>query len=126
MQALEILDKLQADISIDFVIELLPLQDLATQVLYNAILVIIDRFTKYAEIILFRNNYTAEQLGYIILDKLVRYYRILKLIISNRDKLFTLNYQIILLALISTKQKLSTAYYLQIDRQTEQTNYIIK
>ena len=53
MQALELLKGLWTDILIDFVTRLPKLVDPATKQLYNAILVIVDRFTKYAEIILF-------------------------------------------------------------------------
>ena len=68
MQPIEILDKPQANILIDFVTGLLTLRDPTTQVSYNAILVIVNRFTKYVEIILFRDNYTIVQLGHVILD----------------------------------------------------------
>ena len=40
----------------------------------------------------FKDKYTVEQLRFVILDRLIRYYGILEVIISNRDKLFTLNY----------------------------------
>ena len=76
----------------DFVTGLPASRDPATKISYNAILVIVDRFTKHVEMIPFRNNYTAAQLRWIILDRLVRHHGILKLIISDRDKLFTLNY----------------------------------
>ena len=76
----------------DFVTGLLTSHDPVSKVPYNAILVVVDRFTKYAEIILFRDNYTASELAQVILDRVVRYYRLPQLIISDRDKLFTLNY----------------------------------
>ena len=76
----------------DFVTGLLRSTDPATEVKYNAILVIMDRFTKYAEIIPYKKECTADQLGYLILNRLVRHHGILKIIISNRDKLFTSNY----------------------------------
>ncbi|PSN59324.1 hypothetical protein BS50DRAFT_508606, partial [Corynespora cassiicola Philippines] len=49
-------------IAIDFVTGLLTSYDLVSKILYNTILVVIDRFTKYAEIILFKNNYTVLEL----------------------------------------------------------------
>jgi hypothetical protein len=55
----------------DFVIELLLLEDPAIELLYNLILVIVDRFTKYALIILFRQDYTAVQLAYVLKDRLI-------------------------------------------------------
>ena len=39
--------------------------------------------------ILFKEAYTTTELRYILLDKLIMHYRILALITSNRDKLFT-------------------------------------
>ncbi|PSN61330.1 hypothetical protein BS50DRAFT_505109, partial [Corynespora cassiicola Philippines] len=64
-------------IAIDFITELLTFYNLVLKVLYNTILVVIDRFIKYAEIILFRDNYTALKLAQVILDRVVRYYRLL-------------------------------------------------
>jgi hypothetical protein len=72
--------------------------------------------------ILFRHSYTAEQLARVFFDRIICYYGISESIISDRDKLFILNYWTTLLAAIGTKKKLSTAYYLQTDRQTKQTN----
>ena len=49
----------------DFVTRLLVLRDLATNVSYDAIFNVNCRFTKEAEFILFRHDYTAKQLAYI-------------------------------------------------------------
>ena len=92
MQAIKILTVLQEDIAIDFIIRLLESTDPATEVKYNAILVIIDRFIKYAKIISYKKECTVDQLEYFIFNRLVRHYGILKIIISDRDKLFTSNY----------------------------------
>jgi hypothetical protein len=126
MQALELPNEPWTDISMDFVTGLLLSRDLATNISYNAIKVVICRFTKEAEMILFRNDYTAEQLAYIFYDRIIRHYGIPKSIISDRDKLFTSNFWTTLLAAIGTKRKLSTAYYPQTDGQTERTNRIMK
>ena len=125
-QAIETLTALQTNIKIDFVTQLPVSKDPVTRYTYNLIFVIVDRFTKYAKIILFCYSYTAEQLAQVFLDRIICYYSILELIISNRDKLFILNYQTMLLAAIGTKKKLLTAYYLQIDRQTKRTNQTIE
>jgi hypothetical protein len=52
----------------------------------------IDKFIKYLHIIACKDKFTAEQLRYIVLNRLIRYYNILKELISDRDKLFTSNY----------------------------------
>ena len=59
---------------------------------YKLILVIINKLTKYIEIILFKEIYTVLELSYILVDKLIKYYGILASIISDRDKLFILIY----------------------------------
>ena len=38
--------------------------------------------------ILFKETYTVTELRHILLDKLIKYYGILALITTNRDKLF--------------------------------------
>ena len=122
VQAIELLIALQINIIIDFIIQLPIFKDSIIGYNYNLIFIIVDRFTKYAKIILFRYSYTAKQLVHVFKDQIICYYSIPELIISNRDKLFILNYQTTLLAAIGTKKKLSTAYYLQTDKQTKQVN----
>jgi hypothetical protein len=92
MQLIELLSKLWTNILIDFVIGLPLLKDPAIGLAYDSILVIVDRFTKYTLIIPFQRDYTAVQLAYVLKDQLIRDYSIPKTIISDRDKLFTLNY----------------------------------
>jgi hypothetical protein len=126
MQAMELPNAPWLDISINFVTSLLVLRDPVTKVSYDAILVVVDRFTKQAEYIAFRKNFTAVQLAHIINDRIIRYHGIPKSIISDRDKLFTSNFWTALLAAIGTRKKLLTAYHPQTDRQTERTNRTMK
>jgi hypothetical protein len=53
MQPIELLSEPWSNISIDFITGLLLSKDSAIELSYNAILVIVDRFTKYALIIPF-------------------------------------------------------------------------
>ena len=92
IQSIKVLITLQEDIAIDFVTGLLELKDLITGILFNAIFNTVNRYTKAAKFILFRNNYIAKQLAFIFNNYIVQYYRILKTIISNKDKLFILNF----------------------------------
>ena len=110
----------------DFIIKLLPLRELLTKELYNSILVIIDKYTKYIIVIPFNETYTAVQLGYIFLDRVVRIYGFPKEIISDKDKLFISSYWKTIIAQSGVKQKLSIVYYLKTDRQTERMNRILK
>ena len=75
-------------------------------------MVIVDRFTKYLITVLFKKTHTAEQLGHLLLDRLVRDHRVLLMIITDRDKLFTSNYWKTISVAIGTKLKISTVYHL--------------
>ncbi len=76
----------------DFIVKLPKLKDLVLGVQHNSILVIVDRLTKYLYFIPYSESINAEQLGYLVLNRLVRYYRIPMVFITDRDKLFTSNY----------------------------------
>ncbi len=76
----------------DFIIKLPRLVDPVTNNKYDTIIVIVDKLIKYAIIILYKESYNASQLGFILLDRLIRDYGILESITSDRDRLFTSNY----------------------------------
>ena len=76
----------------DFITKLLKSKDPTTTEVYDAIMVIVDRLTKYAIMLPFKEKYNAGQLAFLLLDRLIRDYSIPELITSDRDKLFTLNY----------------------------------
>jgi len=76
----------------NFIIKLLKLTNLAIKNKYDSILIMINKLIKYLHIIACKEKFIAEQLKYIVLNRLIRYHDILKELISNRDKLFTSNY----------------------------------
>ncbi len=76
----------------NFIIKLPKLTNLATKDKYNSILIIINKFIKYLYIIACKKKFIVKQLKYIVLNRFIRYYNILKELISNRDKLFTSRY----------------------------------
>ena len=117
-----ILGSLWEDVLIDFITKLPKFKDSVTEITYNLIMVIVDRFTKYLIVVLFKETYTAEQLGHFLLARLVRDHRVLIMIITDRDKLFTSNYWKTISAAMETKLKMSIVYHQQIDSQTEQVN----
>ena len=100
----------------DFVVKLPKSKDPATQDTFDSIIVIVNKLTKYAIMVPFKESYKADQLAFVLLDRLIRDYSIPKSIISDRDKLFTLNYWKTLIAAIGTKLRISTAYHPQTDR----------
>ena len=76
----------------NFIIKLPKSTNSATEERYDSILVMIDKLIKYSHIIACKEKFTAEQLEYIVLNRLIRYHDIPKGLISDRDKLFTSNY----------------------------------
>ena len=96
----------------DFVVKLPKSKDPVTQDAFDSIIVIVDKLTKYTIIVPFKESYKADQLAFVLLDRLIRDYSISKSITSDRDKLFISNYWKTLIAAIGTKLRISTVYYL--------------
>ena len=76
----------------DFITRLPPSIEAYIGVSYDTILVIVDRLTKYTHFIPCKATLIAKQLGFLVLDRLIRYYGIPKVFVTDRDKLFTLAY----------------------------------
>jgi len=76
----------------NFITKLPKSTNSATEDKYDSILMMINKLIKYSHIIACKEKFTAEQLRYIVLDRLIRYHDIFKELISDRDKLFTSNY----------------------------------
>ncbi len=76
----------------DFIIKLLKSRDLVMKDIFNSIIVIINKLTKYTIMIPYKETYKVDQLGYILLNRLIRDYSIPESIISDRDRLFTSYY----------------------------------
>jgi hypothetical protein len=85
---------------------------LITEVVFDLILVITDRFTKYKYFISYRESLLTEELVYAFNKYIIRNHEILKEIISNRDKLFTSRFWKSLADQLGIYYKLSIGYYL--------------
>ena len=76
----------------NFIIKLLKSENSVAKITYDSILMIVDKFTKYSHSISFKESYSADQLEFIVLNRLIRYYNISNEMTSDQDKLFILNY----------------------------------
>lgn len=110
----------------DFVVKLPPSKEPVSGVVYDAILVITDRNTKYAYMLPYLEASTAEDLAYTFLRIVVANHGVPDEIISDRDKLFTSKFWTTLTALLGIKQKVSTAFHPQTDGQTERLNQVME
>ena len=104
------------DISMDLIVQL-PLSRT-----YDAIFVVVDRFSKMAHFIPTTTNVTAPQLAQLFLDNIVRFHGFPRSIISDRDSKFLSYFWQELFSLVDTTLRFSTANHPQTDGQTERTN----
>ncbi len=99
----------------DFVVKLPELKDPVTGGTFNSIIVIINKLIKYIILIPYKEIYKAYQLGFVLLDKLIRDHGIPKSITSDRDRLFTSYYWKTLIATIRIKLRILTTYHPETD-----------
>lgn len=126
IQFIEPPERLWDEVTMDFITKLPLSKDPVTKKQYDSILVMVDRLTKYSHFVPCSESYTAQDLGYLVLDRLVRYHGIPKTFITDRDKLFTSNFWKTLVACMGTKHKLLTAYHPTTDGQTERMNQTLE
>jgi hypothetical protein len=77
---------------LDFIVKLPPSKEALTGVIYDSILIVTDRLTKYAYFILYKKGSTVEELVYTFNRNIIANYGILEEIINNKDKLFISNF----------------------------------
>lgn len=56
---------------------------------YDTILVVVDRFSKYAHFIALKHPFSAMVVAQVFLDNIVKLHDVPKSMVSNRDKVFT-------------------------------------
>jgi hypothetical protein len=76
-------------VALDFIVKLPPFIEPITEVVFDSILVITDRLTKYGYFIPYKESSLIEELAYAFNKHIIGNYGIPKEIISDRDKLFT-------------------------------------
>jgi len=103
-------------ISADFITKLSLAQG------YDSILVVVDRLTKMAYFIPTIEKTSAEGLARLFRDNVWKLHRLPKSIISDRGPQFVAGIMRELNGLLEIESKLSTAFHLQTDGQTERVN----
>jgi hypothetical protein len=101
--------------ALDFIVKLPPSVKLITEVVFDSVLVIINRLTKYGYFILYKESLLIEELVYAFNKHIIGNYEISKEIISDRDKLFTLRFWKSLADQLGIYYKIFTGYYPQIN-----------
>lgn len=93
---------------------------------YSVILVVVDRFTKFAHFIAVKYPYTAASIAKLFFDNVVKLHGLPHSIVSDRDKVFTSTFWQELFSLLKTSLLLSSAYHPQTDGQAERVNQCLE
>ena len=109
----------------DFVTDLPKSRDW-NGVIYDFILVIVDRLTKMVHYVPVSKTVSAEDLAEILIREVVRLHGLPDSIITDRGSVFTAKYYSSLCYALKIKAKLSTAFHPQTDGQTERQNSTMK
>jgi hypothetical protein len=99
-------------VALDFVTKLLLFKKLIIGVIYNSIMIVIDRLTKYTYFISYFESFLAEDLAYMFYKYIIANYGFSQRIINDRDKLFISRFWKSLMDLLRIYHKLSIVYYL--------------
>jgi hypothetical protein len=116
LQPLPIPSQIWEDISIDFITGLPKARG------YEAILVVVDRLSKYSHFIPLKHPYTARSLAEVFSKEIVKLHGIPLSIVSDRDPIFMSSFWREIFKMQGTQLKMSTTYHPESDGQTEVVN----
>ncbi|XP_019183647.1 PREDICTED: uncharacterized protein LOC109178468 [Ipomoea nil] len=120
LQPLPIPSLVWSDISLDFVEGLQKVQG------KTALLVVVDRLSKYAHFLPISHPFTAITVANIFFANIVKLHGVPETMVSDRDNTFTCAFWNELFRLNGSTLAFSTAYHPQSDGQTEVTNRTIE
>ena len=108
-------------VSMDFMVEL-P----RTPNGFDALLVVVDRLTKFCILIPTTITATARDIAFAFLNNVVCRFGLPKSIVSDRDTKFTSDFWTELMSFLDTELMLSSAYHPETDGQTERMNQTLQ
>lgn len=103
-------------ISLDF------MEGLPTSNSVNAVMVVVDKYSKFAHFVPLRHPFIAVSVAQLFFDHIYRLHGLPVSIISDRDRIFTSKFWQQLFRLAGVTLRISSAYHPQTDGQTERVN----
>ena len=126
LQPLPSPEKPWQSISMDFIVKLPLSKEPMTGSTFDSVLVIVDRFSKYAHFVPYKEATTATNFSYVFSRTVFANHGIPIDIVSDRDKTFVSTFWQSLLQSLGVKSKMSTAFHPQTDGQTERVNQTLE
>ena len=93
---------------------------------FGSVLVVVDRFSKYAVFIPTHSECLVEEAARIFFNNVVKHFGLPEDIVSDRDTRFTSRFWVELFKMWGTKCKFSTANHPQTDDQTGRVNQVLE
>lgn len=88
----------------------------------DVILVVVDRLSKYSHFIALSHPYTAQDVINLYMDNVFKLHGLPKVIVTDRDPIFTSSIWQALFKSLKVELHLSSAYHPQTNGQTERVN----
>ena len=93
---------------------------------FNCILVVVDKFSRYAHFLPLTHPFTAFQVALSFMNNVFKLHGLPAAIVSDRDRIFTSHFWQELFKLTGTDLRMSSAYHPQSDGQTERVNQCLE
>lgn len=120
LQPLPVPDMAWQMVSLDFI------EGLRKSGRFNCILVVVDKFSRYAHFIGLHHPFTAQTVAVAYMDNVYKLHGLPESIISDRDKVFTSKFWTELFRRSDTQLRMSSSYHPQTDGQTERVNQCLE